>query len=106
VQQADVDALVACYTEPQQDIVEMKIIYKPGKDNPDGMRDALEKIFPRWSERKIEPEGGDFEAISVEGVSAPEDVPGTVRSYLQSQLQNHPDRDDLLALAEEMLTQL
>ncbi|MCL4559889.1 MAG: exonuclease subunit SbcD [Chloroflexi bacterium] len=104
--QAEVDALTTQYPEPQQDIVEMKIIYKPGEDNPDAMRDAVEKIFPRWIERKIEPEGGDFETVSVEGVSAPEDVPGSVRSYLKTQLQNHADRDDLLALAEEMLTQL
>ena len=104
--QKDVDTLVARYSEPQPDIVEVKIIYKPGEDNPDSMRDALEKIFPRWSERRIEPKGSDLEIINVEGVSAPEDVPGTIRSYLTTQLRNHPDRDDLLALAEEMLAQL
>jgi hypothetical protein len=68
--QADVDALVERYPEPQQDIVEVKIIYKPGEDNPDAMRDALEKIFPRWSERRIEAEGSDYEMGNVEGISA------------------------------------
>lgn len=105
--QADVDALVARYPEPQQDVVEVKIIYKPGEDNPDAMRDALEKIFPRWSERRIEAEGSDYETGNVEGISASyENVPETVRTYLNAQLEGHVDRDDLLALAEEMLSQL
>lgn len=105
--QADVDALVASYPDPQQDIVDVKVIYKPGEDNPDAMRDALEKIFPRWSERRIEAEGSDYEAGTVEDISTHhENVPETVRAYLNAQLEGHVDRDDLLALAEEMLAQM
>jgi exonuclease SbcD len=105
--QDEVDALIAQYPKPQQDIVEVKIIYRPGEDNPDAMRDALEKIFPRWSERKVEAEGGVFETGAGNSLSSNhENVPETVRAYLNTQLEEHVDRDDLLALAEEMLAHM
>jgi exonuclease SbcD len=105
--QSEIDSLEDRYPDAKRAVVEVKIFYKPGEDNPDAMRDAVEKIFPRWSARKIEPEGSDFEPTSVDGVPMkPENVHDTVRTYLSAQLDGHVDRDDLLALAEEMLADL
>lgn len=104
---AEVNALAEQHPDGDQAVVEVKIIYKPGEDDPDEMRDALEKIFPRWSSRKIEQEGSDFEAVSVDGnTMKPENVHDTVRAYLNTQLKGHVDRDVLLSLAEEMLADL
>jgi DNA repair protein SbcD/Mre11 len=105
--QAEIDSLADRYLDAKQAVAEIKIFYKPGEDNPDAMRDAVEKIFPRWSERKIQAEGRDFDSGNVEGISTkPENVDNTVRAYLSAQLNGHVDRDDLLALAEEMLAQM
>lgn len=105
--QADIDSLTDRYPDSKRSIAEVKIIYKSGEDNPDAMRDAVAQIFPRWSERKIEAEGSDLDLGSVAGISTnPENVHDTVRAYLSEKLNGHVDRDDLLALAEEMLAQL
>ncbi len=104
---SEIDSLVERYPDAKRAVVELKIVYKPGEDNPDAMRDAVEKIFPRWSARKIEPEGGDLELTSIDGVPMkPENVHDTVRTYLNVQLDGHVDRDDLLTLTEEMLADL
>jgi len=105
--QTEIDSLADRYPDAKRAVAEIKIVYRPGEDNPEAMRDAVEKIFPRWSEREIQAEGSDFDSGNVEGVSTnPENVHDTVRAYLSTQLNGHVDRDDLLALAEEMLAQM
>jgi DNA repair protein SbcD/Mre11 len=103
----EIDSLVDRYPESKRAIAEIKIVYKPGEDNPEAMRDAVEKIFPRWSERKIQAEGSDSNSGGVANVSTKSgSVHDMVRTYLNAQLDGHVDRDDLLALAEEMLAEM
>ena len=64
--------------------------------------------FPRCFRRKIDPEGSDYEEPEGTGVkSLPvENVPEYVRSYLGHKLAEHVDREDLMRLTEELLTQI
>lgn len=100
----EVDTLAQRYPDAQRSIVDYRVTYKPGEDNPEAIRDAVEHIFPRWCKRKVEPEGGELDLdISGGPTEHPENVPETVRNYLHDRLEGHSDRDDLLALAEELL---
>jgi DNA repair protein SbcD/Mre11 len=104
---AELDHLEEIYPDARRAIVEYQVIYKPGEHNPDAIRDAVEKIFPRWWKRQIIPEGADLD-LSLTGcaVAKPENVPATVRAYLQETLAENSDREDLLALADELLASL
>lgn len=100
---AQIDQLIERYPEHERAIVDYKVTYKPGESSPEAIREALEAIFPRWCRRKVEAEGSDLELGIGGSVAQPDNVPATVRSYLADSLADHPDRDDLLALAEELL---
>ena len=103
--QADLAGLAERYPEAQRAIVDYQIVYKSGEENPDAMRETVEKIFPRCFRRRTDPEGSEYEEPEGTGVKslAIENVPEYVRTYLGHKLAEHVDRDDLLRLAEELL---
>jgi exonuclease SbcD len=92
------------YPDRERALVAYKLIYKADQGyNRDEVNQALEAIFPRWYQRQIDM--GDTSLAPIEHSSGLtlHDVPGTVRSYLNSRLVDDPDKDDLISLAEELL---
>jgi len=93
------------YPDAARAIVDFKAYYQPGKHNPHEIRRELETIFPRWCRGEVISESA---AINQPDASPPKnlrDVGGTVRGFLQERLQDHPDRDELLMLADRLLAE-
>ena len=100
----ELEGLADHYPDAQRAIVEYEITHTPGRSNPADDIALIEQTFPRWCWQKTstiqeEPPPGGAARLS----ATASDVPATVRSYLERELVNSPDRDELLALAEKML---
>jgi len=99
----EITRLKDVYTELDRALVDYTLTYKPGEHNRDAICRELDKIFPRWFNRKIVVEGS---TISLKGSSLAadtQDIATTVRTYLQQRLAGHQDKDAVLALAEKLL---
>jgi exonuclease SbcD len=94
------------YPDADRALVSYRLVYKPGEDNRDEICDELEAIFPRWYKREIAPEGSAVIQEGIDPATPTRNVPGTVRDYLQQRLADHPDRDDVLSLADQLLANL
>ncbi|MDD5368541.1 MAG: metallophosphoesterase [Anaerolineaceae bacterium] len=94
------------YPDAAQAIVECNFTYRPGEDNPEAIAQDLRRLFPRCCRLNPSPEGNVIKDAAHFQSQSTDDVPGTVRAYLQETLANHADREDLLALAEELMVDL
>lgn len=94
-QYADADDLLIYYT----------LQWDSNRHNRDDLCQKIERIFPRWYERKTIDIGKPtihkqaFEPKSVQSVVE------TVRDYLTHQLQEHLQREEVMQLAEELLAE-
>ena len=104
--ETDMQGLRERYPDAAQSLVSYRVVYKPGEHNLNGITQELEAIFPRCYQMQTVPEGsitlsGDF------AVTAPSrDISGTVEGYINEKLANHPDREEVLKLARELLATL
>lgn len=104
--ETDLPRLRAEYPEPSDDLVNLHVRYSAGKDNLEEILRELAAIFPRWYARdwteqnKLQPG-----TLATDDADRGRNFGETVRGYLQTELQNHPDEDRtaVLALAEELL---
>lgn len=104
----DIPRLKAKYSEADRvrALVSYRLVYKPGQHNRDAICHEIEKnLFPRWCKREIVAEGSSLSLTNPSSISEIQDVPSTVRSYLQENLAKHPDRDNVLALYDQLLTE-
>lgn len=90
--------------EADRALVSYKLVYKPGEHNRDAICRELETIFPRWYKREVVAEGSNLSLTNHSSVNEVQNVPEIVRNFLQDQLKGHPDREAVLALAEQLLT--
>jgi exonuclease SbcD len=104
--ETDMQGLRERYPDHEQALVSYRVVYKPGEHNLNSITQELESIFPRCYEMLTIPEGsitlsGDFE------VTAPSrDIAGTVESYINEKMADHPERDEVLKLVRELLATL
>ncbi len=99
------------YPDPQRALVEYRLIYKPGDHNRDAICQEIESIFPRWYRRTITAEGASISLTNPTSVADIQDMSGTVRTYLQKQLENssdisQEDCDAVLELYEKLLVEV
>jgi exonuclease SbcD len=89
------------YPDRERALIDYRLVWTPGEDNLDDIRDELDDIFPRWYQRDIRVAGAVPGLVGShdDGVSI-RDVRGTARAYLEAQLAEHRDRDALLALVD------
>jgi exonuclease SbcD len=99
---SDMQGLRERYPDHAQALVSYRLVYKPGEHNLDSLTDELESIFPNYYEAQIEAEGANITA-SVFDVTAPDDMASTVERYLQENLADDSQRDEILALARALL---
>ena len=91
--------------QPARALVRYRLHYRPDRHNLDEISSSIEAVFPRWYDRDLIEVGLDG---SQDGSFTPQriqDVAGTVRDYLQTQLAGHEQRDEVLALAESLLAE-
>lgn len=92
------------YPNAERALVSYKLVYKPGEHNRDVICRELETIFPRWYDREVVAQGSELSLYSSSLLHEVQNVPATVRKYLADQLKTHPDCEDILALAEQLLS--
>lgn len=91
------------YSEAERALVSYQLTYQPGKHNRDAICEEIQRIFPRWYNRKIIAEGSDLSLKSPNFITESKNTSEVVRNYLQEQLQGHQDKEAILALAEQLL---
>jgi len=101
--ETDLQNLQARYAEAQRALASYRLVYKPGQHNRDEICRQIEMIFPRWYRREIVAEGAKVSFDGPVPAGTPRDVPATVHSYLRDRLADSPDRQELMALADELL---
>lgn len=65
----------------------------------------IEGVFGRWYERTLKDKQTGVVTEAGLEVQVARDVVGTTRHYLHTQLEGHPLRQEVLALAEELLAE-
>ena len=101
--EVDLAGLEEQYPDAQRAIVSYTVNYKPGEHNLAAITEQIERLFPRWSDRQTNAFGSQVEAVVARHTGNLEDVPTTVRNFLASKFESHPDKDDLLVLADKLL---
>jgi exonuclease SbcD len=99
----EISSLKDKYSELERALVRYKLTYKPGDHNRDAICRELDKIFPRWYEREIVIDGSIISLKSSTNLINTQDLPTTVRTYLQQKLADNPDKDAVFKLAEQLL---
>lgn len=102
---ARIPLLGAQYADAEHALVHYTLHWDPKHHNRDALCDEIGTIFPRWYERELKEIGVDEargESFTPERMR---DVIGTVRDYLGQQLAKHPQREELMGLAETLLAE-
>lgn len=102
----EIPSLKDRYPDADRALVSYRFLYKPGEYNRDEICRELEAIFPRWYKREIAVEGADMLQETATLTTASRDLPSVVRNYIQERLAEHPDKNEVLALAEKLLVEL
>lgn len=91
------------YPEAERALVRFRLKYTAGTDNLETLLRELDGIFPRWYDRTWQ-EAGDLGPARMTGEGAAhKSFRATVLDYLNGELDDHPDRAALVALAEDLL---
>ncbi len=101
--ETDLADLAERYPDAARALVSYRLVYRPGEHNRDAICQELERVFPRCYRQETFAEGSLTLVGSAEATATHRDVPGTVRHYLEQHLADHPERADVLALAEALL---
>jgi len=104
----DIPALRRLHPNAKQDLVRLVCTYTAGTDDREQMLTELEAIFPRWYDRQITERNSLSGTLNSPDRARSATFEETVRSYLQQELQNHPDdfRDAVLARAEDLMREV
>jgi exonuclease SbcD len=101
----DIPRLTNTYQDADRALVKYTLHWDPLKHNREEICKEIELIFPRWYSRKFEIIGADAQAERAWTAEKMQDVTTTVRNYLGTQLKDNARRDQLLALADELLAE-
>ena len=101
----DIPQLRAEFADAKTDLVNLHIHYTAGVDVLEDVLTDLDAIFPRWYARDWVEAGALGPSIAGPDAGPARGFGETVRDYLQQELTFHaePDRDAILALADELL---
>jgi exonuclease SbcD len=103
--QRDIPKLKEKFPEHETALVQYALHWLPGRDNRDDLARHVQDIFPRWYAREfVQLDAGKGKKQAREVIDL-RDVTGTVRAFLQEQLQDDPRREAVLELAESYLAQ-
>lgn len=97
--------LLASYPNAQNALVKYTLHWDPEKHIREELSRRVEEIFPHWYERNFKEIGQNGNQKTVFAQQSLLDVVGTVRDYLNMNLAGDPQRDELLAMANELLAE-
>jgi exonuclease SbcD len=93
------------YPDAQDALVRYVLHWDSLTHQRDRLCQQVEAIFPRWYDRTLkDKQTGIITEAGLE-VQLTHDVVGTTRHYLHAQLEQHPLRQDLLALVEQLFVE-
>lgn len=95
------------YPDAECALVRYTLHWQPGIHNREALCRVIENTFPRWYERNTKEIGTTPDGKSPFTPRQIEDVVGNVRDYLALSLKSYgqQDRNDILALAEQLLVE-
>jgi exonuclease SbcD len=95
-------------TDATRDLVRITIRYTAGKDNLEETLRELDRIFPRWYDRKWTETGALNGTLVNGGANPAKGFQETVRDYLRQELQNHTEeeRNAVVRRAENLMREL
>jgi exonuclease SbcD len=93
------------YPDAERALVRYHLQYTAGEDNLEEILRELDHIFPRWYDRDWHETGALRDAHGGCSVASLQSFHDSVHGYLQAELMDHPDRDQLLSMAEELLAE-
>jgi DNA repair protein SbcD/Mre11 len=102
---AELPHLAERYPDAARALVHYTLHWQPGVHNRDALCRELEHVFPRWYARQFKEIGQESAQQANFAPQRMEDVVGTVRDYLSRRLASHGQRDELFALADELLAE-
>jgi exonuclease SbcD len=103
---AELPQLRQRYPDAERALVRYAVRYRAGRDNLEEILNELDRIFPRWYQREWQEAGALGEALPAPSpIGGHENFHDTVITYLKTQLADNADRDDLLQLAETLLSE-
>jgi len=103
--ETQIPQLLACYPDAQNALVKYTLHWDPEKHIREELARRVEGIFPHWYERNFKESGQNGNQKTVFAQQRLLDVVSTVRDYLDINLAGDPQRDELLALANELLAE-
>lgn len=102
----DLPHLKELYPDHERALISYVLHYDPTKHNRDEISREIERVFPRWYERKFVIEGSSAILDGAGTEIRTRDVPSTVRDYLRESIsEDSEDRELVLSLAEELLAE-
>jgi exonuclease SbcD len=106
--QADLPALRDRYPDHEVALANLHVHYTAGVDSLEAVLRELDAIFPRWYCRDWTERSTLGPALNVGGPAATKSFEETVRDYLGTELQNHPDdeRAAVMELADGLVREL
>lgn len=109
VEITDPDTQIPTLTEQYPDAAEALVKYTlhwdAQKHNREELCRTIEAVFPYWYDRNLLEVGQSQRQKTAFSQQNLQDVVGTVREYLTTNLANEPQQEALLALANEILAQ-
>ncbi len=91
------------YDQAEKALVRYRLKYTAGTDNLEALLRELDAIFPRWYERSWQEAGDLGPARTTTPAAVHKSFHATVLDYLNEELDDHPDRQALVELAEGLL---
>jgi DNA repair exonuclease SbcCD nuclease subunit len=85
-------------------LIKYKLRWQPGKHNRDAICKEIDALFPRWYAREVIELGRDDIAVLYKSRRL-DDLVGTVREYLDQQLNSHTQGKEILAMAESIMVE-
>jgi exonuclease SbcD len=102
------DALRTQYANAERDLVRLECTYTAGVDNREEALRELDRIFPRWYDRKINETNALNGTLVTDEPGQGKSFADTVRDFLGRELANHPEdvRTAVLVKAEALLAEM
>jgi DNA repair exonuclease SbcCD nuclease subunit len=91
------------YADAERALVRYRLKYTAGTDNLESLLRELDAIFPRWYDRSWQEAGDLGPARTVGEAAVHKSFHATVLDYLNAELDDHPDHQTLIDLAETLL---
>lgn len=104
--QSELSQLAEQYSNCDRLLANLHIHYTPGVDSLEEVLRNVESTFPRWYARDWTENNALGATLTVAESRPSRSFHETVREYLSHELQNHVECDEIVELAEQLMTEM